>query len=148
MGISTDYHSVGEYWMAIVDDGSTVTGLNNDALDEADTEFDIESHDVMIQLDIFDGTGSFWAWLPDEPMPTEPLGTWEDDTLRSGTVSLWINDLDGGEVTGAFRFIEVADAPSPTRRLAISTATDPLNSSDIDLLRARSDRRPTTFAST
>ena len=79
-------------------------------------DFDVSEEDVLIQLDVFEDTITFWAWPADEQMPDEPTLTAEGQSVASGRIFLWAGQSTVGPalpVEGAFRFVHLATASIP-----------------------------------
>lgn len=85
-------------------------------LAQTPVDFDVSEEDVLIQLDVFEDTISFWAWPADEQMPDAPTLTAEGQSVASGRIFLWTGKSTAGPgtpVEGAFRFVHLATASIP-----------------------------------
>ena len=76
------------------------------------TDLDATTADIMLRLDVFDNHIRGWAWQAGDPMPADPIGEFYDDTLKNGSVGLWI-ETAGTPTSVVFRDFQVSATPIP-----------------------------------
>lgn len=78
------------------------------------TDLNPKEEDVVMQLDAIGNAIDFRVWRPNESMPTEPLLSFTDGSIRSGNVFLWVDNYGGSpDADALFRYVHVATTPIP-----------------------------------
>ncbi len=81
-------------------------------LDLIQTSFRPANEDVVVQFDVFGDSLSLYVWRPDEPMPTTPLLTVNDDRFSAaGRIGILTDTAGVGG--GIFRYVEASNFPLP-----------------------------------
>ena len=77
-------------------------------------DFDVRTSDVVLRLDMQGESIQGWAWEAGSTMPVTPLFKFEDESLKSGQVGLWVNTPSRAVGSAAIASFEVAPVPEPT----------------------------------
>ena len=101
-----------QYVGALSEDGSTTAGRLSSgnvfsAGENIQTNLDPKNEDVMLQIDAIGDEISFWAWRPEETMPSEPLFSFEDSRIEEGFVTVNFGSQRNETVSGVLRFVQV-----------------------------------------
>lgn len=113
------------YFNGLTPDGTAFIGICTPEcafLDSVSTSFDVRHQDVMFRFDAVGTTLKSWFWLPDEPMPLEPLLTTEHSQYQAGTPAIYGTPLPENEVT--FRFVNVFHPASDCNGDGVISLTD------------------------
>jgi hypothetical protein len=87
--------------------GSLNGGLPTWAIEHLPTGLNPVQEDVVLQIDANGDDISFWAWAPDEEIPSEPLFTYEDGRIDGGIVTVNFGSSSNQDTSGILRFLQV-----------------------------------------